>query len=380
MNYRKTLETTQELAAWYNTKYIEMGGTWVTPPKECNRHLDALGVPSDKSKWLLDVGCGGGHFLEQAQKRVETDGLEISRVALWYCQQLVRHSRTWLGDICGDDLTQRNHWRPSAFNYIVSIGSLEHVIDIDKALDNIRDLLRDDGRWYFVVPNEQWRHNDQPNERTATNAEWAALFAAHGLATLKIEPWNDQTAFMGCKGEPVTAQPPMTLGDNLCLNIGSGQRPFAKPWVNVDVQAKWHPDIVADGARLPMIADGQAQTVVLHHVLEHYGCGEASGLVQECHRMLTPGGSLLVFVPDVNALAKAYLGSEMDTQLYMTNMYGAYMGDEADRHRWGYDRQSLVAFLAGCAKWSRLRMFDWREIEGASLARDWWVLTIECVK
>src|SRR5215470_8469173 len=74
--------TSEELAAWYDKKYTEMGDGWVTPPEECNRHLDDLGVVKDKDKWLLDIGCGAGHFLEQAEKRVNCCGLEISTKAI----------------------------------------------------------------------------------------------------------------------------------------------------------------------------------------------------------------------------------------------------------------------------------------------------------
>ena len=80
MRYR----TSEELAAWYDKKYTEMGDGWITPPEECNRHLDDLGVPYDKKKLLLDVGCGAGHFLAEAEKRVECRGCEISEKARLY--------------------------------------------------------------------------------------------------------------------------------------------------------------------------------------------------------------------------------------------------------------------------------------------------------
>lgn len=166
-----------------------------------------------------------------------------------------------------------------------------------------------------------------------------------------------------------------------CYNLGSGQRPFSEPWINVDTQAKWNPDIVADAAHLDMVPDNSASIVVLHHVLEHYGCGESVGLIRECHRILIPGQPLLVFVPDMRALAQAYVRREMTTQVYLTNMYGAYMGDEADRHKWGFDAESLLTFLNGAAEWSQIKRFNWRPIEGADIAGpDWWILAMEVVK
>lgn len=164
------------------------------------------------------------------------------------------------------------------------------------------------------------------------------------------------------------------------LNVGSGQRPFKPPFVNVDVNPKWRPDVVADGASMPMFDDGSAEIIVLHHVLEHFGCGEAGGVVRECHRILAPGGSLLVFVPDMAALVRAWIAGKLPTQLFMTNVYGAFMDSDADRHRWGYTGESMRHFLRATSPWERVGGFDWRPIEGADIANDWWILGTECIK
>lgn len=174
------------------------------------------------------------------------------------------------------------------------------------------------------------------------------------------------------------------------VNLGSGQRPFHSTgdwkWINVDIQPKWEPDIVADAANLPMIESESVDMVVLHHCLEHAGCGEAGGEVREAHRILRVGGSLLTCVPDMLELAIAYIEGRLhpepakNTQLYMTNVYGAFMGDEADRHKWGYDNRSLVAFLMACAPWMKTRLFDGRKIPGADIALAWHILAIEVLK
>ncbi len=198
MEYRKQLNTTEEMAAYYDAKYREMGGTWATPPDECNRHLYDLGVPFNKSKWLLDVGCGGGHFLAEAEKRVRCVGLEISVTAYQYARKRVsKDTCIMVESIEAYGLGWSNSG--GCYDYIISMGSLEHVIDIDRALDEIHRLLKDDGRWYFFVPNEQWNHFDQPNERTATDPEWIGLFYRHGLVTDFRKRWNDSTAFAGGK-------------------------------------------------------------------------------------------------------------------------------------------------------------------------------------
>ncbi len=59
---------------------------------------------------------------------------------------------------------------------------------------------------------------------------------------------------------------------------------------------------------------------------------------------------------------------------------GAYMGEEADRHRWHHTIESLNKLLYDCADWSQVKPFDWRGIPGATIARDWWILGWEARK
>lgn len=162
------------------------------------------------------------------------------------------------------------------------------------------------------------------------------------------------------------------------INLGSGQRKF-DGWTNVDINPHWNPDVVADGASMPMFADNSAELIVSHHNLEHYGCGEASPMLRECLRILEPGGSMIVCVPDMRKLAGGWLAGRISTQIYMTNVYGAYMNSEADRHKWGFDEAALREFLLSCG-FSHVKTFNYREIPGASIAQDWWILAVEAVK
>lgn len=168
------------------------------------------------------------------------------------------------------------------------------------------------------------------------------------------------------------------------LNVGSGQRPFdqSKGWVNIDKVIREnmpHPDLEADGAHLP-IADEYADYYVLNHVYEHEGLGEADGLIREARRVLKKGGSLIVTVPDIRELAKGFLQGKLDTTTYAITLYGAFMGSDADRHRFGYDAETLRKALSSACEWSVVKPFDWRTIIGSSIPCDWWIAGVECVK
>lgn len=169
------------------------------------------------------------------------------------------------------------------------------------------------------------------------------------------------------------------------VNVGAGQRPFHSTpeveWCNVDKVAHEGmptPDIIADGASLPD-SDSVYDYVVLHHVLEHAHCG-GDGLIEEAYRVLRPGGSLLVFVPDMLLLAQGWREGKLTDQLYFTNVYGAYMGNDADSHHWGYTLLSMRHTLYQAAKWSRVIPFNWRTIPGTDIARDWWVCATEAIR
>lgn len=171
------------------------------------------------------------------------------------------------------------------------------------------------------------------------------------------------------------------------LNVGSGQRRFESvpgviEWINIDsVQREGMlVDLIADGAHLPEAWAGTVDYFVLSHTCEHFQCGESVGLIREAQRVLKPRGSLIVTVPDLRALAIRWLEGGLSTQLYMTNIYGAYMGSPEDTHKWGFDRESLKEFLWSSSAWTVMLPFDWRTVPGMDLAKDFWILGVECVK
>jgi ubiquinone/menaquinone biosynthesis C-methylase UbiE len=174
------------------------------------------------------------------------------------------------------------------------------------------------------------------------------------------------------------------VNNPIFLNVGSGQCPFdqSRGWVNIDKVAHEGmpiPDLICDGANLPY-EDNSIDLVVSQHCLEHFGCGDGQGLIRESYRVLKPGRSLIVTVPDLRALAVRWLEGGLSTQIYVTNLYGAWMGYDEDRHKWGFDRESLKEELRHAAQWSGVSDFDFRPIPGAQIARDFWILGVEATK
>lgn len=104
--------------------------------------------------------------------------------------------------------------------------------------------------------------------------------------------------------QAVKAFAPQITGD--VLDFGCGSKPYeslftaARRYVGVDVEVSGHPhadskvDVYYDGKRLPF-DDAEFDAVVSFEVIEHvFNLDEALG---EIHRVLKPGGMLLVTAP-----------------------------------------------------------------------------------
>ncbi len=173
----------------------------------------------------------------------------------------------------------------------------------------------------------------------------------------------------------------------IALNVGSGQRRFESipgviEWKNLDCVSRpgQVPDIVCDVLKEPLpFEDGSVDLVMLYHFFEHLPLMGADGVVAECYRVLRVGGSLIIVVPDLRALAQRWLTHQISDWIYVINLMGADQGEPGDIHRWHYTPESLAEKLMQC-KWSRMGRFDWRAIPGTDIMKDFWYYGMEATK
>ena len=91
-----------------------------------------------------------------------------------------------------------------------------------------------------------------------------------------------------------------------CLNLGGGRRTHVD-WENVDFTAT-APGVRAYDLRKGIPYPDATFEVVYHsHLLEHFAKEAAPAFLRECHRVLKPGGTLRVAVPDLERIVRAYL-------------------------------------------------------------------------
>jgi predicted SAM-dependent methyltransferase len=170
----------------------------------------------------------------------------------------------------------------------------------------------------------------------------------------------------------------------LRLNLGSGHHP--KPgWVNVDLLAPTA-DLRLDLREPFPFADGTAELIYCEHFFEHLSYpnlddrwshvleapgreSEALEFLRECQRVLAPGGTLQLVVPDVEGIVQQYVDRRRipfsldswwgpkwcDTPLHCVN----YVFRQGTEHKYAYDDETLqlVVRRAGFVQ-VRRREFD----------------------
>lgn len=81
------------------------------------------------------------------------------------------------------------------------------------------------------------------------------------------------------------------------LNLGCVSR-FHLDWINVYFTSTVRDVIVANLCKGIPFPDQTFDIVYHSHLLEHFSKSDAAGFVNECHRVLRPGGIIRVVVPD----------------------------------------------------------------------------------
>ncbi len=141
------------------------------------------------------------------------------------------------------------------------------------------------------------------------------------------------------------------------LQLGCGPR-LKEGWINVDLIPQ--ADLMLD-LREPLPFDTDSCSIVYaEHFLEHVDYpGPASELLKECARVLSPGGTISLAVPDIELVMKSYVNGGDDkyydaqrrwhpdwcvTQAEHVN----YNFRQDGQHRFAYDFETLARLVTEC--------------------------------
>ena len=181
--------TEQKVKEWYNKHHRSFGENSWRPPKAYSIFLDLLNVqPNHK---LLDIGCGTGHLLSKASQRgLETFGVDISEEAINIsCQQSPN-------SIIKVAKAEELPFPDSFFDYIFCLGSLEHFLDMKKALKEMKRVAKENTCFCVMVPNKNYLYwklkrskgtqQQKINEHLLTLERWTKLLEEEGFNVLNI--------------------------------------------------------------------------------------------------------------------------------------------------------------------------------------------------
>ena len=150
------------------------------------------------------------------------------------------------------------------------------------------------------------------------------------------------------------------------LHLGCGPR-FIPGFIHVDLAPLKHVDHVGPVEDLHWVADDSVDLIYASHVLEHFPRAATLDVLREWRRVLRPGGTLRLAVPDFAACAKIY--HEQGLADGLSGVIGLVSGgqrDAYDFHKTIFDEQFLTRLLRQ-AEFSEVRRWDWRETEHAAI-------------
>lgn len=98
----------------------------------------------------------------------------------------------------------------------------------------------------------------------------------------------------------------LAQGEEIRLNLGSGPQRIPG-WISVDILGMGA-DLHWDLRRGIPFPDASVQAAFLEHVLEHFPTDDVLEILEECRRVLVPGGIVRVGVPDFGRYMESYAG------------------------------------------------------------------------
>ena len=145
------------------------------------------------------------------------------------------------------------------------------------------------------------------------------------------------------------------------INMGCGWRDFGEDWVHIDGGDYPHLDS-KDIFNLPY-DDNSVDLIYASHVIEYFNREEVKDILNEWIRVLKPGGTLRLAVPDFENMCFLYKVLQYPIETFLGPLYGQMsMGDETIYHKTTYDFKSLKLLLEGLGMKDIVK-YDWKDTE-----------------
>lgn len=139
------------------------------------------------------------------------------------------------------------------------------------------------------------------------------------------------------------------------LHIGSGNV-ILEDWVNIDEHP--YPDVIPMGLPNGLVSFGtdSIDCIYSSHFLEHLSYpDQATEFIQECYRILRPGGVIRTVVPNIESIIFAYVKDDREFFKLQADLHPdwcitplnhlMYSVQQDGEHKYGYDYYTLNVLL-----------------------------------
>ncbi len=149
------------------------------------------------------------------------------------------------------------------------------------------------------------------------------------------------------------------------INMGCGWRDFGSDWIHIDGGEYEHLDYKSGVKNLPQFEDNSIDLIYASHVIEYFDRFEIISILKEWRRVLKPGATLRLAVPNFAVLSKLYLSGKIELKNVLGPLYGKMTMDENTiYHKTTYDFKDLKTMLIDNG-FCDAKIYDWRDTDHA---------------
>jgi len=171
------------------TRIVERFLGFFTPSATLLRAME-MGLISELrvAPLMLDLGCGNGQFSVSVFKEVGV-GIDVSSKAIKASKGLGLYTNLIVCD------ARRLPFSDNVFTTVFSNCTLEHIPEVEKAIQEVGRVLKNNGSFIFTVPSEyfsqffffpfknyiDWRNKSLFHINLFKFKEWQKMLKTHGL-------------------------------------------------------------------------------------------------------------------------------------------------------------------------------------------------------
>jgi predicted SAM-dependent methyltransferase len=160
----------------------------------------------------------------------------------------------------------------------------------------------------------------------------------------------------------------IALNEKVYIEIGSGPKKGQNGWLTLDIKDGC--DIQLNLLEKFPFPDNSVDFVYSSHFLEHFHTSEIKNILNECYRVLKPGGKISTCVPDASIYINAYIrNEELDQSCWIRYLPAAdinskidyinYIGHMDGEHKHLFDLENLICIHNACGfQETKCRQFD----------------------